>query len=248
MDVQGFLEHLGQRLRQSRERRSLSVTEAAKAAGVSRRYLTEAEAGRANPSILVLGRLAAALGIELPELLAIQAPTKKLERVALVGLRGAGKSSVGRHLARTLETPFVELDRRVEELAGLSLAEIFDLHGSEGFHRFEARALERVLSEGERVVIATGGSIVTSEPNYRRLLDTCRTVWLRAQPHEHFQRVLEQGDRRPMQDDPSAMDQLREILRRREPQYEQCEVTLDTSGREPAALADTIVAALGLGV
>lgn len=247
MDLQGFLEELGRRLRRAREERSLSVTETARLAGLSRRYLTEAEAGRANPSILVLGRLAAALGLGLPELLTLRAPSHKLERVALVGLRGAGKSTVGRLLARGLEVPFLELDRRVEELSGLSIGEVFDLHGPQGFHRWERQALEKVLGEGERVVIAAGGSIVDSEANFRRLRETCRSVWLRASAEEHFQRVIEQGDRRPMQDNPRAMEELRAKLAERAPRYATCELEIDTSGAQPAQLAEEIRARLGLG-
>ena len=247
MDVQGCLEELGRRLRRAREERSLSVTETARAAGVSRRYLTEAEAGRANPSILILGRLAAALDLALSELLTLRPPSQKLERVALVGLRGAGKSTVGRLLARGLEVPFVELDRRVEELSGLSIGEVFDLHGAQGFHRFERAALEKVLSEGERVVIATGGSIVDSEANFRRLRETCRTVWLRASAEEHFQRVVEQGDRRPMQGNPHAMEELRGKLADRAPRYATSELELVTSGVAPARLAEEIQKRLGLG-
>jgi len=248
MDLQGFLEELGRRLRRAREERFQSVTETARSSGVSRRYLTETEAGRANPSILVLGRLAGALGLELPELLPPRPPSQKHERVALVGLRGAGKSTVGRSLARTLEAPLVELDRRVEELAGLSLEEVFDLHGARGFHRWEAQALEEVLTEGERVVIAAGGSIVTSETNFRRLRATCRTVWLRALPEEHFRRVLEQGDRRPMKGDPRAMEQLRAILAAREPHYATCEVRVDTGALSPPEVAEKILELLGLGI
>lgn len=244
-DVHGFLPELGRRLRRARERAGLSLTETAGTAGVSRRYVTEAEAGRANPSVLVLLRLARALRVGLPDLLSIEdsgGGARAGERLALVGLRGAGKSTVGRRLARRLEVPLIELDRRVEELAGLSLGEIFDLYGSVGFHRWEAEALERVLAEGERMVIATGGSIAARETTFARLRATCRTIWLRATPEEHYQRVAEQGDRRPMRDRPRAMDELRALLVEREPLYRRCELIVDTSGRTPDEVADEILA------
>jgi len=246
MDVQAFLEELGRRLRAAREEAGLSVTRTAERAGVSRRYLTDAEAGRANPSVLVLARLAGALGLRLGELLSIRSPERGGERIALVGLRGAGKSSVGRALARRLEVPFVELDRRVEELAGLPLGQIFELHGGEGFHRWEGEALERVLALGERIVLAAGGSIVTSQANFRRLLETCRTVWLKASPEEHLERVVLQGDRRPMRDNPRAIDELRGILAEREVLYARCELTVDTSGRGVDDVADEIVERVGI--
>jgi len=240
MEIQGFLEELGRRLRRARERAELTVTESARRAGVSRRHWTETEAGRANPSILVLARQAATVGSTVAQLVEAPLDTRGSERIALVGLRGAGKSTVGRALARELEVPFVELDGRVEDLAGLSLGEIFDLHGPEGFHELEAEALERVLAEGERLVIATGGSIVARPGTFGRLRETCRTIWLRARPEEHFRRVVAQGDRRPMGRNPRAMDELRAILERREPLYAACDVVVETSGRG----ADEVVAAV----
>ena len=239
MPHQAFLSELGRRLREARLRRALGVGAAAESAGVSRRYLTEAEAGRANPSVLGLGRLADALGTPLRELVDI--PLRARERVALVGLRGAGKTTIGRALAHALEVPFVEVDRRVEDLAGLSLAEIFDVHGPAAFHRFEAEALEQVLSEGERVVLAAGGSIIDSEANFRRLRETCTTIWLRATPDDHWARVIEQGDRRPMQDRPRAQEELRAILESRAPLYATCDRTVETSGRAVDEVVDEVL-------
>ena len=240
MSSQGFLSRLGAVLRSRREARGFSLAELARQAGVSRRYLTEAEAGRANVTVAVLLRVAAPLRTT-PAALLAAAEEQRSERIALLGLRGAGKSTVGRELARLLEVPLVELDQRVEEAAGLSLSELFDLHGPEAFRRFEAEALERVLAEGERVVLATGGSLVTHERTFERLRATCRTVWLRAEPVEHFQRVLGQGDRRPMQARPEAMDELRAILAAREPLYARAELVVQTSGKTPAALAREVL-------
>ncbi len=226
---QRSLTELGRRLRQAREERGLSVSDLALRAGVSRRYLTEAEAGRANLSVLKLIGLAESLDLDAGDLL--RRPEVQRERIALVGLRGAGKSTLGRQLALDLEAPFVELDERVEALAGLRLAEIFALQGEEGFHRYEAEALEQVLAEGERLVLAVGGSIVANPANYERLRRTCRTVWLRARPEEHYARVLAQGDRRPMAGRPRARDELEALLAARAPLYARCELVLETSGR-----------------
>ena len=244
MASQALLRELGQRLRAARLEVGLSVSEAAREAGLSRRYLTDAEAGRANPSILVLARLAAVLGVELGRLCDLPRLGRNNERVALVGLRGAGKSTVGRLLALELDAPFVELDRRVEGLAGMEVAEIFELRGPEGFHELEAEALEQVLAEGDRAVIAPGGSIVDAPENFERLRATCTTVWLRAEPEEHFRRVVAQGDDRPMQGRPQAMDELREILARREPAYARCAERVDTSGMAPEGVVEEVVARL----
>lgn len=230
IDRQRILDELGSRLRAARARSELSVSDLAREAGVSRRYVTEAEAGRANLSIVKLAELSHALGVPLADLCAVPL-ARTLERVALVGLRGAGKSTIGPRLAAELDAPFVELDRRVEEAAGMALAEIFNVHGEAGFHRFESEALERLLAEGERVVLAAGGSIVASPQSFRRLLASCRTVWLRAQPAEHLQRVRDQGDLRPMQDRPRAMLELQALLAAREPDYRRCEIAVETSAR-----------------
>ncbi len=242
LDRQRLLEELGRTLRSAREHAGVTVSELGRRAGISRRTITEVEAGRANLSIVKLAELASTLGIPLADLCRL--PTiRSGERVALVGVRGAGKSTIGPRLALALEAPFVELDRRVEEVAGLGLHEIFALHGEAGFHRFEAEALERVLSEGERVVLASGGSIVAHAANFRRLLASCRTVWLHADPDDHFQRVLDQGDGRPMRDRPRARAELESLLAAREPLYRKCEIEASTSGRN---IADTVAEILAL--
>jgi len=239
-----FLRELGRRLNAARQESGLSLSELALRADVSRRYLTDAEAGRANLSVLVLVRLARELGTTPSRLVDIPTGARAEERIALVGLRGAGKSTVGRRLALALEVPFVELDAEVERAAGMGLGQIFDLHGTDAFHRFEAEALERVLARGERVVVATGGSIAESPDTYERLLATCRTVWLTARPEEHLARVAQQGDLRPMQGRPRALEELVALLERRHPIYSRCEHTVDTSGREAEAVARDVLSEL----
>jgi len=233
---QALLQELGRRLRQARLDAGLKVSELARAADISRRHVTEAEAGRANLSIVLLASLATALDVPLGELCDLT-PASRHGRVALVGLRGAGKSSVGPLLALALEVPFVELDQRVEAAAGLSLSEIFDLRGAATFRRLEAEALEQVLAEGEQLVLATGGSIVTSPATFARLRSTCHTVWLRAAPEEHFRRVVDQGDRRPMRSRPRALEELKALLDARASAYGRCERIVETSGRTPEDVA-----------
>ena len=155
----------------------------------------------------------------------------RMRRIALIGLRGAGKSTLGARLAREMQCPFVELDREIEREAGTSLNEIFLLYGQAGYRRYERRGLEKVLEQDDRVVIATGGSIVSEPGTYDLLLSTCFTVWLRAAPEEHMARVVAQGDTRPMAGNKEAMDDLRRILDGRAALYGQADATVDTAGK-----------------
>lgn len=157
------------------------------------------------------------------------ADTERMKRIALIGLRGAGKSTLGNRLAKELEVPFIELDREIEREAGTSLSEIFLLYGQGGYRRYERRCLESVVKNKERVVIATGGSIVSEPGTYDLLLSTCRTIWLKAQPEEHMARVLAQGDTRPMTGNREAMEDLHRILRGRNALYGRADVTVDTA-------------------
>jgi XRE family transcriptional regulator, aerobic/anaerobic benzoate catabolism transcriptional regulator len=153
-------------------------------------------------------------------------------RVALIGLRGGGKSTMGVLLAERLGVPFIELDREIEKRSGASLSEIFDMFGQETFRRAEREALDDVLHRHERFVIATSGSIVTEPGTLELLLASCFTVWVRAEPDEHMKRVMAQGDMRPMAS-ARAMEDLISILRSREPLYAKADVALSTSGRTP---------------
>jgi XRE family aerobic/anaerobic benzoate catabolism transcriptional regulator len=149
--------------------------------------------------------------------------------VALVGLRGAGKSTIGRALAHKLSVPFFELDALVEEAAGLSLAGIFSLHGEAYYRRLAREVLTRFLAENETGVLATGGGLVLDREAWKLLQKRCRTVWLQATPDDHWQRVLAQGDQRPSAASPHARDELRALLKAREPLYAQADLAVDTS-------------------
>jgi len=154
-------------------------------------------------------------------------------RVALIGLRGAGKSTLGARLARDLRMPFIELDREIEREAGAKLGEIFDLYGQAAYRRYERRALDSVIERFERAVIATGGSIVSEAATFDLLLSACYTIWLTADPEEHMARVIAQGDFRPMAGNEEAMDDLRRILIGRNSLYSKADATMNTSGKKP---------------
>jgi XRE family aerobic/anaerobic benzoate catabolism transcriptional regulator len=158
-------------------------------------------------------------------------PDARASRIALVGLRGAGKSTLGRLLAEHLEVPFVELNAEIERVAGCGPAEIHNLLGPVAYRRYERRALEEVIQRHERVVIATPGGIVSEPATFNLLLAHCTTVWLKAAPEEHMQRVVAQGDLRPMAGNREAMEDLKRILAGRAAFYGKADFSVDTSGK-----------------
>jgi XRE family aerobic/anaerobic benzoate catabolism transcriptional regulator len=150
-------------------------------------------------------------------------------RIALIGLRGAGKSTLGSKLAQDLGIPFVELDQEIEKDAGMGLPEIFSLYGQTGYRRIEKKTLVRILQQHERAVISVGGGVVSEKETFEQLLACCFTVWIKAHPEEHMSRVIAQGDFRAMTDNAEAMEDLRRILEAREPLYRRADVHLETS-------------------
>jgi XRE family transcriptional regulator, aerobic/anaerobic benzoate catabolism transcriptional regulator len=197
-----------------------------------------------------LRALAAALHIDLRTLLEEETeqprpPADRVPdyrgRIALIGLRGAGKSTLGRLLAPRLGVPFLELDQEIEAEAGMGLGEIMELHGQAGFRRQERRVLERLIATHPHAVLAAGGGIVAETQTFARLLETCLTVWVKASPEEHMRRVVEQGDLRPMRDNRRSMGDLRAILASREALYALADIQLETTRRDvPATLAELV--------
>jgi XRE family aerobic/anaerobic benzoate catabolism transcriptional regulator len=239
MTPEHFLVLLGRQLREQRKRRGLSQERLAELAGLSTRYLSQIESGRGNLSILRLLELTRALGVPLHD--AVR-PDKWHPIVALVGLRGAGKSTVGQELARRLDRPFIELDGLIEDDVGLSLAEIFAIHGESYYRRFEHEALSRIVSNGEPAVLATGGSIVTDRTTLDLLKKGTITIWLRARPELHLQRVATQGDRRPMAGRADPLSELRSLLMEREKLYAEADICIDTSTLSANEVASEVLA------
>jgi XRE family aerobic/anaerobic benzoate catabolism transcriptional regulator len=268
-DSEGYLRRLGERVRMLRSQRGMTRKALAQHAKVSERYLAQLEVGKGNVSIVLLRRIARAIGLPVTQLVhdgaepaldmvllsqflerlspVALAEARELllrhfsepsnddrrRRIALIGLRGGGKSTLGRLLAEHLDVPFIELDREIERRSGATLSEIFDMFGQETFRRAEREALDEVLHRHRHFVIATSGSIVTEPGTLELLLSSCLTVWVRAEPDEHMNRVMAQGDMRPMAKSARAMEDLIAILRSREPLYAKAEVALTTTGKTP---------------
>lgn len=233
---------LAERVRAGRAARGLTRVRLAQDTGLSMAYLARIEAASANPSLDVIARLAQALGLAAHDLISPAAPvlaaamrTPVPDRIALVGLRGAGKSTLGARLAARLKRPFVELNREVVRAGGLSLPEILDLVGEPGLRALERQCLQDVVHAHPQVVLATGGGLVGDPDVYARLRDSFATVWLRAAPQTHFDRVRRQQDRRIASSAlrEAAMRNITRLLAERERAYAQARWHLDTEGRTP---------------
>ena len=244
-----YLSRLGERVRAWRTDTGTTRKTLALASGVSERYLAQLETGHGNISVLLLRKIARAMGVGVEQLVREEQAPARSQRIALVGLRGAGKSTLGRKLAESLDAPFIELDHEVEREAGARLGEVFAMYGQDAYRRFERRALERVLNEHERAVIATGGSLVTDPDTYRLLRERCLCVWLRTSPEEHMARVIDQGDMRPfagkVQGRASALAEIRKLLEDRKGLYTRADLAIETSGKSVKQSLEQIKRALG---
>ena len=236
------LDLLASRVRRLRESRGWSRAELALRSGLSVRFLARIESGDGNVSLVRLVHLAEALDTT-PDAL-LRAPRPRGPVIALTGLRGAGKSTVGPLLAALLRVPFVEMDALVQGAAGLPLDQIFELHGERYYRRLERETLQSILAGSQPSVVAAAGGVVNEPSTWKALLDRTTVVWLRARPEDHWRRVVAQGDRRPMADNPDAMVELRAMLASREGRYAQAHIVVDTARRTPLAVARMIVGEL----
>lgn len=261
-----FLQALGQRVQTARKAARQSRRALSEAAGISERYLAQLEGGMGNISIGLLNKVALALEIPLTTLvsdedplvteLRVATPEQRNKvadalmpsqrhggRIALIGLRGAGKSTLGALAAKRLGLPFVELNDQIATTAGMSVNELFALYGQEGYRELESQALAR-MAYGPPIVLAVAGGIVSEPQTFEHLLNSFRTVWLKARPEEHMQRVRDQGDERPMDGNPGAMGDLRRILTAREAHYARADLAVDTTGRSVRDSLNDLLSAL----
>lgn len=242
-DRSPLLVRLGRHLRDAREADlRVSVAELARRSNLSSRFLHDVESGKANISIERLALLTEQLGLSLGWLFSQCEVVENKPIVAIVGIRGAGKSTVGPRLAEKLSCAFHELDQLVEQEAGRPLAALFEDRGEAYFHELEARVLGRLVSAGQRLVLAAGGSIVDHPENYRLLRRSAHTVWLKATPQDHWNRVRKQGDTRPMRGRPDALAELTALWERRKRLYQLADVTVDTSHQSVEETVNKIVA------
>ncbi len=239
------LRALGTSVRAKRAESGLTLRALAVLASVSERFLVQLESGEGNISVARLYDVADALGTSPADLLAFagalpRAPSRS-RVIALLGVRGAGKTAVGHLLARRLKVPLVELDALVAKEAGMSLPTLFEIHGEAYFRRLERQVLRQLLDSERPAVVATGGSLVTDLETYALLRKRTVTVWLKADAEEHWRRVVAQGDLRPMRDRGNAMNELRTLLKKRTPLYAQADHVVDTSGKDILEAARSVI-------
>jgi len=250
-----ILRDVGALIRNERAKRGMTRRALAEACQTSERYLAQIESGAGNPSVLVLDAIARVFGLAPADLMpasetfrrlrslsparlaalmrAVEAPEgTRARRIALVGLRGAGKSTLGAALAGRFQVPFIEIDKMIEQEYGAPVATLFEVYGQGTFRRYERECLQRIVAEFESAVIATAGGIVADDGTFSQLLDQAHVIWLQASPAEHMRRVMEQGDFRPMSHNRDAMSDLVAILEARAPEYGRAHARLDTSGKD----------------
>ena len=256
-----IMERLATRVRAARAALGLSRRALSERSGVSPRYLAQIEAGEGNISVILLDRVAAALDVRIEALVSATDPVDaeaarvmqlyqaaqnpailRAQRVCLVGLRGAGKSTLGAQAAEKLKIPFIELNDLIEAQAGMPTSEVMALYGQDGYRASEAQALDEVVASHNKLILAVSGGIVGAPATYAQVLERFHTIWIRTSPAEHMARVRAQGDLRPMEGNPAAMDQLKALLEARTPEYERAFAQVDTTTRPVQSSVNDLLA------
>ena len=231
-----YLSRLGQEVRRLRREQHINRKQLAARSSVSERFLAQLETGTGNISILRLRHVAKALDCQLTALLDAAEPANGKQeheaRIALIGLRGAGKTTLGKAVADQLDLPFIELTERIERTSGMALPDIFNLYGQDGYRRLEKRELNAVIDDNDSCILAAAGGVSEDSETFDLLRTNFRTIWLTATPEEHMNRVIEQGDLRPMHGHDEALAELKVILGSRAHDYARAGHILDTSGRD----------------
>lgn len=235
-----LLFELGSRIRGHREARGWTRAFLAQRAGISLRFLADVEHGNGNLSVQRLSEICQALGVPFGSLTAGLGERPPGQKIALVGLRGAGKTTIGAALAAQLGWAFVEVDALVEDSAGMRLGDLFESLGAGRYRELEREVLSTLLASPTPTVLATGGSVVTATDTWDMLRQRAKTVWLRASPESHLARVEAQGDFRPTFGRANALAELKEILLTRSPLYAQATLTVDTEGGTVGDAVDVI--------
>lgn len=244
-DEIAFLEQLGLRVRRARGRAGLTRRRLAERSGVSERYLAQLESGGGNGSILLIRRVAAALGTELLDLIGQLVDVDRGGRIALVGVRGAGKSTLGARLATRLELPFFELSAEIEREMGEPLASVLARGEQQAYRDCERQVLTRLIDANARCVLAVGGSVVLEPQTWQLLRSRALTVWLKAAPEDLIARVTAQNDLRPLQGREHPLVELRALLAQRERLYLLADFTVDTSASDEDRCLELLLAAAG---
>lgn len=233
IEVSQFVAKVGNRVRAARRDVSMSRKVLSELSGVSQRYLAQLEAGTGNISLAILFRIAKALNTE-PQwfMREKQSNLDKAQRICLIGLRGAGKSTLGRYVAEQLSYEFIELNDAIERHCGMATSEVMALYGQEGYRQLEGQAIQAIIESRNKIILAAAGGVVSESESFNSVLSYFHTVWLKARPEEHMQRVRNQGDSRPMAGNPRAMDDLKSILTNREALYARADAMIDTSDKK----------------
>lgn len=232
------MSEIGHRVKDRRTTMGWTLKDIAERSGVSTRFLSDLEAGKGNISVARLANVARALDVKIVSLMPSE--EKQASIVTLVGLRGAGKSTIGKALAKHLGVPFLELDALIEKEANLSLGELFSLHGEGYYKRLAYEVVLKLFARNGQMVISTGGSVVSDPETWQLLKRRSHTVWLKAKPEDHLKRVVRQGDTRPIANRTSVMTELRSILSLRSPLYSEAAQTVDTSSIRVSEAVKTI--------